>query len=47
MQPAQVSLWLCPQDGSVAEEREVVRPAAGPEGDDHRATDSDESAATP
>jgi serine phosphatase RsbU (regulator of sigma subunit)/anti-sigma regulatory factor (Ser/Thr protein kinase) len=43
MQPARVSLWLCPQDGSVPEERQVIRLVAGPEGDDRRAADSDGS----
>jgi serine phosphatase RsbU (regulator of sigma subunit)/anti-sigma regulatory factor (Ser/Thr protein kinase) len=40
MQPARVALWLRPQDGSVAEERQVVQLAAGSEGDDRGTTDS-------
>ena len=43
MQPAQMALWLRPQDGSVAEEREVMRLAAGPEGGDRGAADGDGS----
>jgi serine phosphatase RsbU (regulator of sigma subunit)/anti-sigma regulatory factor (Ser/Thr protein kinase) len=42
MQPARMALWLCLQDGSVAEEHQVALPAAGPDGDDRRAADSDE-----
>jgi serine phosphatase RsbU (regulator of sigma subunit)/anti-sigma regulatory factor (Ser/Thr protein kinase) len=41
MAPGRVSVWLRSQDGSVAEERQVVRPATRSAGDDRGAVDGD------